>query len=275
MAELRKLRCTCCKTLLDMIPNGVYRAQLEVETIINKMRKGRLRWFGHVRRIPQSALVRIVEALVVDELRRRALESLQQWQKLLSSCKTLQWEKRFYTKWESTIAVGMHNIAWGQYLAVGLHDSLQEVLESYLCFFLIFCLWPLCIPASPEFVPHLNKSVFTQSDNPREDGKEVEIGESGGGRRKEGVGNQGAKWERGEQREGRGGKEGREYCLGEERRSCEKGGVGRMGKKDIFLPCLERSSKSSSIGNPSHHRLESSLYINVVKSKVIDALMFW
>ncbi|GJV63071.1 ataxia telangiectasia mutated family protein [Tanacetum coccineum] len=52
VAELRMLRWTCGRTLLDMIPNGVYRALLEVETIINKMRDGRLRWFGHVRRRP-------------------------------------------------------------------------------------------------------------------------------------------------------------------------------------------------------------------------------
>nr|GEV42644.1 RNA polymerase II second largest subunit [Tanacetum cinerariifolium] len=43
VAELRMLRWTCGKTLLDMIPNGVYRAQLEVESIINKMREVRLR----------------------------------------------------------------------------------------------------------------------------------------------------------------------------------------------------------------------------------------
>ncbi|GKD67656.1 hypothetical protein Tco_1321746 [Tanacetum coccineum] len=61
VAELRMLRWTCGKTLLDMIPNGVYRAQLEVETIINKMREGRLRWFGHVRRRPQSAPSRRLE----------------------------------------------------------------------------------------------------------------------------------------------------------------------------------------------------------------------
>ncbi|GJY46188.1 ataxia telangiectasia mutated family protein [Tanacetum coccineum] len=43
VAELRMLRWTCGKMMLDMIPNGVYRAELEVETIINKMREGRLR----------------------------------------------------------------------------------------------------------------------------------------------------------------------------------------------------------------------------------------
>ncbi|GKE58337.1 retrovirus-related pol polyprotein LINE-1, partial [Tanacetum coccineum] len=72
VAELRMLRWTCGKTLLDMISNGVYRAQLEVETIINKMREGQLRWFGHVRRRPQSAPVRRVKDLVVDGLRKRS-----------------------------------------------------------------------------------------------------------------------------------------------------------------------------------------------------------
>ncbi|GJY90157.1 retrovirus-related pol polyprotein LINE-1, partial [Tanacetum coccineum] len=76
VAELRMLRWTCGKTLLDMIPNGVYRAQLEVETIINKMREGRLRWFEHVRRRPQPAPVRRVEDLVVDGLRRRGRPKL-------------------------------------------------------------------------------------------------------------------------------------------------------------------------------------------------------
>nr|GEV62160.1 reverse transcriptase domain-containing protein [Tanacetum cinerariifolium] len=76
VAELRMLRWTCGKTLLDMIPNGVYRAQLEVEMNINKMREGRLRWFRNVKRRPQSSPVRRVEALVVDGLRRRGRPKL-------------------------------------------------------------------------------------------------------------------------------------------------------------------------------------------------------
>ncbi|GJT87343.1 reverse transcriptase domain-containing protein [Tanacetum coccineum] len=43
VAEFRMLKWTCGKTLLDMIPNGAYRSQLEVETIINKMRERWLR----------------------------------------------------------------------------------------------------------------------------------------------------------------------------------------------------------------------------------------
>ncbi|GJX63679.1 hypothetical protein Tco_0296579 [Tanacetum coccineum] len=70
VAELRMLRWTCGSTILDMIPNGVYRAKFEVETIINKMREGWLRWFRYVRRRPQSAPVKRVESMAVDGLRR-------------------------------------------------------------------------------------------------------------------------------------------------------------------------------------------------------------
>nr|GEV15004.1 hypothetical protein [Tanacetum cinerariifolium] len=54
-----------------MTPNGVFRAELEVESIIHKMREGRLRWFGHVKRRGQTAPVRRVKVLFVDGLRRR------------------------------------------------------------------------------------------------------------------------------------------------------------------------------------------------------------
>ncbi|GJX00217.1 hypothetical protein Tco_0184130, partial [Tanacetum coccineum] len=63
--------------VLDMIPNGVYRAELEVETIINKMRERMLRWvLGRVKRRPQSAPVRRVEVVVVDGSRRRGRPKL-------------------------------------------------------------------------------------------------------------------------------------------------------------------------------------------------------
>ncbi|GJY36532.1 hypothetical protein Tco_0421910 [Tanacetum coccineum] len=49
VAKLRMLRWTCGKTMLDMIPNEVYRAELEVENIINKMREGRNEWRARIR----------------------------------------------------------------------------------------------------------------------------------------------------------------------------------------------------------------------------------
>nr|GFA31132.1 hypothetical protein [Tanacetum cinerariifolium] len=74
VAELRMMRWTCGKTMVDMIPNGVFR--LDVDSIIDKMREERLRWFGHVKRRPQTALVKRVEAMVVKGLRMRGRPKL-------------------------------------------------------------------------------------------------------------------------------------------------------------------------------------------------------
>ncbi|XP_071727660.1 uncharacterized protein [Rutidosis leptorrhynchoides] len=71
VAEMRMLRWTCGKTMLDMIPNSVFRENLEPRSISDKLREGRLRWFGHVRRRPLTAPVRRVEALTIDGVRRR------------------------------------------------------------------------------------------------------------------------------------------------------------------------------------------------------------
>nr|GFA83982.1 retrovirus-related Pol polyprotein LINE-1 [Tanacetum cinerariifolium] len=68
VAELRMLRWTCSKTMVDMISQGVFREALDVDSIIDKIRERRLRWFGHVKRRPQSALVRRVEAMVYDDV---------------------------------------------------------------------------------------------------------------------------------------------------------------------------------------------------------------
>ncbi|GJZ48686.1 ataxia telangiectasia mutated family protein [Tanacetum coccineum] len=84
VAEMRMLRWTCSKTLLDMIPNGAFRRNLHVATIVNNMREGRLRWFGHVKRRPQSSPVRRVETIVVDGVRRRGRPKLR-WEDTLKT----------------------------------------------------------------------------------------------------------------------------------------------------------------------------------------------
>nr|GEX94717.1 protein transport protein SEC24-like CEF [Tanacetum cinerariifolium] len=123
VVELRMLRWTCGKTLLDMIPNGVYRAQLEVETIINKMREGRLRWFGHVRRRPQSLPVKRVEALVVDGLRRRGRLKLRWEDRVKHDMKELllsedmtsdrnEWRARISLSRETFVDNGFHSSPW-------------------------------------------------------------------------------------------------------------------------------------------------------------------
>nr|GEV10918.1 putative cytochrome P450 [Tanacetum cinerariifolium] len=83
------MRWTCGKTMLDMIPNGVFRAALNVDSIIDKMREGRLRWFGQVKRRPQTAPVRRVEAMVVEGLRRRGRPKLRWEDRLKQDMKEL------------------------------------------------------------------------------------------------------------------------------------------------------------------------------------------
>ncbi|GKA37116.1 hypothetical protein Tco_0723681 [Tanacetum coccineum] len=90
VAELRMLRWTCGKSTVDMIPNGVFRAELEVDSIIDKMREGRLRWFGHLKRRPQTAPVRRVEALLVDGSRRRGRPKLRWEDRLKQDMKELR-----------------------------------------------------------------------------------------------------------------------------------------------------------------------------------------
>ncbi|GJV29385.1 hypothetical protein Tco_1385833 [Tanacetum coccineum] len=89
VTELRMLRWTCGKTMVDIIPNGVFRAELDVDSIINKMREGRLRWFGHVKRRPQSVLVRRVEVMVVEGSRRRGRPKLRWEDRLKQDMKGL------------------------------------------------------------------------------------------------------------------------------------------------------------------------------------------
>nr|GFB15575.1 polyprotein, putative [Tanacetum cinerariifolium]GFB15626.1 polyprotein, putative [Tanacetum cinerariifolium] len=90
VAELRMLRWTCGKTMLDMISNEVFRAALDVDSIIDKMREGRLRWFAHVKRRPQSSPVRRVEAMVVEGSRRRGRPKLRWEYRLKMDMKELR-----------------------------------------------------------------------------------------------------------------------------------------------------------------------------------------
>nr|GEX99972.1 putative cytochrome P450 [Tanacetum cinerariifolium] len=90
VAELRILRWTCGKIRVDMISNGVFRATLDIDSIIDKMREGRLRWFGHAKRRPQSVPVRRVEAMVVEGSRRRDRPKLRWEDRLKMDMKELR-----------------------------------------------------------------------------------------------------------------------------------------------------------------------------------------
>ncbi|GKB62668.1 hypothetical protein Tco_0918854 [Tanacetum coccineum] len=90
VAELRMLRWTYGKSMVDMISNRVFRAKLNVDSIIDKMRERRLRWFGHLKRRPQTAPVRRVEAMVVDGSRRRGRPKLRWDDRLKQDMKELR-----------------------------------------------------------------------------------------------------------------------------------------------------------------------------------------
>lgn len=51
------------------IPNGVLRDELAVTSIITKLREGRVRWFGHVKRRFQTTPIRRAESVIVSGTR--------------------------------------------------------------------------------------------------------------------------------------------------------------------------------------------------------------
>ncbi|GJZ61822.1 retrovirus-related pol polyprotein LINE-1 [Tanacetum coccineum] len=63
--------------------------ELDVDSIIDKMREGRLRWFGHVKRRPETVLVRRVEAMLVEGSRRKGRPKLKWEDRLKHDIKEL------------------------------------------------------------------------------------------------------------------------------------------------------------------------------------------
>lgn len=82
VAEMRMLRWICGRTMLDRLSTGFFRSQLQVASILDKVREGRLRWFGHVRRRERYTSVRRVENLVISGTRRRG-RPRRTWDELL------------------------------------------------------------------------------------------------------------------------------------------------------------------------------------------------
>ncbi|KAI3823773.1 hypothetical protein L1987_05214 [Smallanthus sonchifolius] len=76
VAEMRMLRWMCGHTRKDRIRNEVVRKRLGVTCISDKIREGRLRWFGHVKRRQSTDPVRTVETLVVEGKRSRGRPKL-------------------------------------------------------------------------------------------------------------------------------------------------------------------------------------------------------
>ena len=65
VAEMRMLRWMCGNTRKDRIRNEFIRDKVGVASVDDKMREGRLRWFGHVNRRHESAPVRMGESMQV------------------------------------------------------------------------------------------------------------------------------------------------------------------------------------------------------------------
>ncbi|KAD3640381.1 hypothetical protein E3N88_29604 [Mikania micrantha] len=80
-AEMRMLRWMCGHTRLDRIRNEVFRERLQVANISDKVREGRLRWFGHVRRrsqlAPDLAALHLSEDMIYDR---------SQWRRRIKIC---------------------------------------------------------------------------------------------------------------------------------------------------------------------------------------------
>lgn len=66
VAEMRMLQWMCGHKMLDLTRNEEYRDKLGVISTSYKIREGRLRWFGHVKRRMTTTPARIVETLTVE-----------------------------------------------------------------------------------------------------------------------------------------------------------------------------------------------------------------
>ncbi|PHU20250.1 hypothetical protein BC332_11401 [Capsicum chinense] len=69
-AEMRMLCWMCGLTRGDRVRNEIIREKVGVASVEDKMREGRLRWFGHVMRRGADAPVRTCERLALDGFRR-------------------------------------------------------------------------------------------------------------------------------------------------------------------------------------------------------------
>ena len=71
VAEIRILRWMCGKNRRVRIINEEIRNKLRVNSIVDKMRECRLKWFGHIQRKPKDAQVKRTENLNIEDLVKR------------------------------------------------------------------------------------------------------------------------------------------------------------------------------------------------------------
>ncbi|GJY17523.1 putative mitochondrial protein [Tanacetum coccineum] len=116
-----------------MILNGAFRRNLQVATIVNKMREGRLRWFGNVKRRPQSAPVRRVETIAVDGVRRRGRPKLRWEDRLKTNLKELLLTKDMTSdrnSWRTRIRVDKEAMASNKDRIENLEAALGQLQDG-------------------------------------------------------------------------------------------------------------------------------------------------
>ena len=70
VAEMCMLRWMCDNTRRDKVKNEDIRTKIDIDSVEEKMRENRLRWFGHVRRRPTDVPVRRVEYIKLEQVKR-------------------------------------------------------------------------------------------------------------------------------------------------------------------------------------------------------------
>ncbi|KAF3670996.1 putative 2-dehydro-3-deoxyphosphooctonate aldolase [Capsicum annuum] len=80
---MRMLRWMCGLTRGDRVRNEIIREKVGVASVDNKMREGRLRWFGHVMRRGTNAPVRRCERLALDGFRKRRGRPNKYWREVI------------------------------------------------------------------------------------------------------------------------------------------------------------------------------------------------
>ncbi|KAF3676491.1 Pre-mRNA cleavage factor Im 25 kDa subunit 1 [Capsicum annuum] len=83
VAEMRMLCWMCGLTREDKVRNKIIREKVEVASVEDKMREGRLRWFGHVMRRGTDASVRRCERLALDGFKRSRGSPKKYWREVI------------------------------------------------------------------------------------------------------------------------------------------------------------------------------------------------
>ena len=73
----------CGITRRDRVRNEIIREKVGVASVEDKMREGRLRWFGHVMRRGTDAPVRRCERLTLDSFRRSRGSQKKYWREVI------------------------------------------------------------------------------------------------------------------------------------------------------------------------------------------------